>query len=421
MKYINFHLPILNTTFMKRYSIFIIGGLFFIFGFVTWLNSVLIPFLKHICELSDFQAYLVTFAFYISYFITAIPSSFILKKIGFVKGMSLGLAIMGLFSLLFIPAALSRNYLIFLIALFGQGVGLSILQTASNPYVTILGPIDRAAQRMSIMGICNKFAGIISIFLLGSLLFSNINISHMLTLNGEAFQNELNLIAHRLIMPYILMAAILFILAFVVLKSHLPEVETENNNSNAEQRPLRSYTYLWLGILALFSYVGAEVVAIDTLPLYGEYMGLKPEIAVELGSYSLFALVAGYIIGISTIPRFISQKTGLAICGILGLIFLIGALATNGMTSIIFIILLSFANAMIWPAIWPLAIEGLGKHTAIASAFLIMAIAGGAILPLIYGLLADATNRQIPYAILLPIYAYLIFFALRGCKIGKNK
>lgn len=334
--------------------------------------------------------------------------------------MSLGLAIMGLFSLLFIPAALSRNYLIFLIALFGQGVGLSILQTASNPYVTILGAIDRAAQRMSIMGICNKFAGIISIFLLSSLLFSDINTSYLLTLNGDAFQNELNLIAHRLIMPYIIMAIILFILAFVVLKAHLPEVETEDSNPNIAQRSLRSHTYLWLGIIALFGYVGAEVVAIDTLPLYGEYMGLKPKIAAELGSYSLFALVAGYIIGISTIPRFISQKTGLKICGILGLTFLIGALSTSGITSIIFIIVLSFANAMIWPAIWPLAIEGLGKHTAIASAFLIMAIAGGAILPLIYGLLADATNRQIPYVILIPIYIYIIYFALKGCQIGKK-
>lgn len=406
---------------MKRYSVFIVGGLFFIFGFVTWLNSVLIPFLKQICELTDFQAYLVTFAFYISYFVTAIPSSIVLRRTGFVKGMSLGLTIMGIFSLLFIPAALSRNYIVFLVALFGQGIGLSLLQTASNPYVTILGPIERAAQRMSIMGICNKFAGIISIFLLSSLLFSSINTVDLSFLSGEALQNELTLVANRLIVPYILMALVLFVLAIVIYEIHLPEIQIDEDFvEQQKQRPISSYTYLWLGIIALFGYVGVEVVAIDTLPLYGEYMGLEPTMASQLGSYSLFALVIGYILGISTIPRFISQQVGLAICCILGIIFLVGALLTTGVTSIVFIILLSFANAMVWPVIWPLAIEGVGKYTRLASAFLIMAIAGGAIIPLVYGSLADISNRQLPYAILIPIYAYIMFFAIKGCNIGKN-
>src|SRR5690606_36916248 len=155
------------------FPMFIIGTLFFIFGFVTWLNSVLIPFLQQACQLTDFQAYFVTLAFYISYFVMAIPSSAILKKIGFARGMSVGLFAMALGALVFIPAAQVRSYPLFLVGLFIQGTGLTLLQTASNPYVTILGPIESAAKRISIMGIANKVAGMIGIFILVELLFSD--------------------------------------------------------------------------------------------------------------------------------------------------------------------------------------------------------------------------------------------------------
>src|SRR5262249_35431367 len=151
----------------------IIGALFFIFGFVTWLNSVLIPFLQQACELTDFEAYFVTFAFYISYFVMAIPSSVILKKTGYAKGMSLGLGIMAVGSLVFIPGAMARSYPIFLLGLFMQATGMTLLQTASNPYITILGPIESAAKRISIVGICNKVAGMTGIIILVKLLFSD--------------------------------------------------------------------------------------------------------------------------------------------------------------------------------------------------------------------------------------------------------
>lgn len=157
-------------------SISIIGALFFIFGFVTWLNATLIPYLKIACELStDAEAYLVTSAFYISYFVMALPSSWVLKKIGFKNGMSLGLFVMAIGSLVFIPAAMSRTYGMFLTGLFIQGTGLSILQTAANPYVTILGPIESAAKRISIMGIANKVAGILSPLILGVIVLKGID------------------------------------------------------------------------------------------------------------------------------------------------------------------------------------------------------------------------------------------------------
>ncbi|HQQ20964.1 MAG TPA: MFS transporter, partial [Bacteroidales bacterium] len=158
-----------------NFSIFIIGSLFFVFGFVTWLNSVLIPFLQTACELNKTQASWVNLSLYISYFVMAIPSSYILKKTGFSNGMALGLVIMAVGSILFVPAAMERHYPLFLIGIFIQGTGLALLQTAANPYVTILGPIETAARRQSIMGVANKVAGMIGILILSSVVFSGSN------------------------------------------------------------------------------------------------------------------------------------------------------------------------------------------------------------------------------------------------------
>ncbi len=411
-----------NTAF----GIYVIGALFFVFGFVTWINSVLIPFLKQICELSDFQAYFVTFAFYISYFIMALPSSWVLKKTGFVKGMSLGLFVMAAGSLVFIPAALDRSFILFLVGLFIQGTGLALLQTASNPYVTILGPIESAAQRLSIMGVCNKLAGMTGILALSYFLFSNMeSISEQLAqVSGEEKAVILGELSHKIVMPYVAMAAILVVLGSVILMMHLPAVNMDENEWPGEvsRKSIFSYPFLWFGVFTLFLYVGAEVVAIDTLPLYGEFQGLPANIATKLGTYSLIALVVGYFLGMVAIPKYISQRNSLILCAALAIAFLAGALLTTGWTSIIFIVMLSFAHAMMWPSIWPLTLDGLGKYTATASALMIMGIAGGAIIPLGYGAWADALggDRQLPYLIILPCYLVIMWFAMKGHKIGRN-
>src|SRR5688500_6031943 len=224
------------------FPIIIIGALFFIFGFVTWLNSVLIPFLKQACQLTDFQAYFVTLAFYISYFVMAIPSSAILKKIGFSRGMSVGLFVMAIGSLVFIPGAWLRSYPIFLIGLFIQGTGMTLLQTASNPYVTILGPVESAAKRISIMGICNKVAGMIGIFILVELLFSDTQTlsARIDALSGAELANELDILASRVIVPYLIMAVILAGLALMVLKAHLPEINPEAEDATPADRGIQS-------------------------------------------------------------------------------------------------------------------------------------------------------------------------------------
>lgn len=409
-------------------AMIIIATLFFIFGFVTWLNSVLIPFLQQACELSETKAYLVTFAFYISYVVMAIPSSVILKKIGFPKGMSLGLLVIAVGSLIFIPAAQMRSYPLFLVGLFTQGTGLALLQTASNPYVTILGPIESAAKRISIMGICNKLAGIIGIFVLAKLLFSDTTAvsAKINTLVGAERAAELDLLASRLIMPYAIMAAVLVLLAVFVRRSNLPEINQEEEaaeTSGADKYGRKSVfdvPYLLLGVLSIFLYVGVEVLAIDTLTNYGTYNDMTKDVASHLAIYCLFAFGVGYLLGVALVPKVLSQKTALVICAVLGIVFTLGALLTSGITSIVFIILLSFAHSLMWPGIWPLAINKLGRFTKTGSALLVMGIGGGAILPLIYGKLVDVLDgdRQLPYAIMIPCYLVILYFAVAGHKKG---
>ena len=407
------------------YSLLIIGILYFVFGFITWLNSVLIPFLREACQLQDNQAYWVTFAFYISYFVMALPSSWVLKKTGFVKGMAIGLLVMAIGSLVFIPAARQCNYGIFLIGLFLQGTGLALLQTAANPYVTILGPIESAARRMSIMGLFNKIAGMIGILLLAKILFSDMTgISEQISrLSGEQQVAELHRLAQRVIIPYIVIAATLFLLAVMVLSARLPEVQNEEiQHFDNKKRTLFSFTYLWLGVLAIFVYVGIEVIAIDTLALYADSQGIAKENASLLGTYSLIAFVCGYLLGIVFVPKKISQSQALTLSAGLGFVFAVAALCTSGTVSVVFIILLSFSHALMWPCILPLALDKLGKHTATASALLIMAIAGGAFFPLIYGQIATIVNdRQLPYLMLLPCYLYIAYYSIYGHKIGKGK
>ena len=382
----------------------IIGILFFVFGFVTWVNSVLIAFFKDAFQLNNFDSLLVTFAFFISYFVMAIPSSWVLAKTGFKKGMSLGLLAMAVGTLLFIPAAKAENYSLFLLGLFVIGTGLALLQTASNPYVTILGPSESAAQRISVMGICNKIAGILSQVIFGGLLLSSA---------AGAAKLE------TVIMPYGIMTAILIALALWVRFSTLPEVEAEETaeEKKATKDSVWAYPNLVLGLIAFFLYVGVEVMAGDTIINYGVSKGFSMDIAKSFTSYTLYGMLAGYIIGILFIPKYLSQSKALNYSAILGILFSVGAVVTDGYMSVLCIALLGLANALMWPALWPLAINGLGKFTKIGSAFIIMMISGGALMPLLYGKIADQIgNTQSAYVILIPCYLFIYFYATIGHK-----
>ena len=409
------------------FSMSVIGALFFVFGFVTWLNSILMPYLELTCNLNKFQASFVPFAFYIAYFVTAIPSSLVLKKTGFSNGMALGLIIMAIGAVLFIPAAMSRTYMVFLIALFIMGIGLSLLQTASNPYVTVLGPVESAARRMSIMGICNKLAGIIGVLILANTLFSTtdglVEQIKAMDMTNPGRELLLQQLSNKVIVPYLIITAILIALVMFVKVAKLPEIHEEDEVSDKEtsRKSIFSYPYLWLGVLAIFFYVGAEVIAIDYLKIYGASLGLSENVTNMLPAYALVALIVGYLLGIITVPKILSQRMALIIQLLVAVVLVVVALCTSGIVSVIAIICLSFAHAIMWPAIWPLSIHDLGKYTKLGSAFLIMAIAGGAILPLIYGKLAISFNPQVAYSLLFVCYAYILFFATAGCKIGSRK
>ena len=415
-------------------SIMLIGMMFFIFGFVSWANSILIPYFKIACELNNFKAYLVTFAFYISYFIMSVPASYVLKSIGFKKGMMLGFWIMSIGAFIFIPAAMSRAYPIFLLGLFTLGTGLAILQTAANPYITLLGPKESAAQRISIMGICNKGAGILAPLAFAAVILKATDsdlfksLEHMSGANRNLALNEL---IQRVIVPYFCVGILLFLLGLAVRFSPLPEIETDEENeettqANSNKTSILQFPHLILGAVAIFLHVGTQVIAIDTVIGYAGSMNIQLMEAKIFPSFTLAATIFGYIIGIICIPKYVSQVNALRTCTILGLLFSFGILMTSGNVelaglnvdiSICFVVLLGLANSLIWAGIWPLALDGLGKFTKIGASILIMGLCGNAILPLFYGYFADLYDLRLAYAVLIPCYLYLIFYAIRGHKI----
>tara|TARA_R110002050_G_scaffold204522_4_gene340152 strand:- start:65147 stop:66478 length:1332 start_codon:yes stop_codon:yes gene_type:complete len=424
--------------------ILIIAGLFFIFGFVTWINGALIPFMKTINELTSAQSLLVASASYISFVVMAIPASYILTKVGYKKGMSLGLFVMGIGALVFIPAAEARTYWMFLGGIFIQGAGMTLLQTASNPYITILGPIDSAAKRIAIMGIANKVAGALGSLIFGALLLSGIDeIKVKLTTVSESDKIQLlNTMADSVVTPYIVMAVVLFVLGLLILKAPLPHVEAEpieeSQDGGTTKTSIFQFPHLWLGVLTLFMYVGVEVIAGDTIIAYGISLGISADDAKFFTTLTLMAMVATYALGVFLIPKIISQTTALKASAVIGIILSFCIVFTTGFTSVLFVAALGVANALVWPAVWPLTLKGLGKFTKTASALLIMAISGGAIIPPLYGKLVDsnkasyiadgmnealatATASTKGYWILLPCYIIILYYAISGHKLGLKK
>ena len=427
----------------------IISTLFFIFGFVTWLNGILIPYLKIACQLTDFEALLVATAFYISYTVMALPSAWVLKKTGLKNGMMVGLWVMAIGTLIFIPAALTRTYATFLLGLFVMGTGLAILQTASNPYVTIMGPRESAAKRISILGICNKVAGAVAPLILAYYILQDGDtfVTSLATMSESAKTAALDTLARRVINPYLVMTIVLFVLGIFVRLSGLPELEMEseedaNGDKVETKKSILGYPHLILGVITLFFYVGVEVIAGDTIIRYGQSLGITIQSAKYFTSLVMLSMVIGYIVGIIFIPKYLDQRKALIGSAVLGTIFALFAIYVPKELSItfnfidlttfkpivltvpytaLFVALFGLANALCWPAIWPLAIHNLGKFLKTGSALLIMAIAGGAILPLVWGKLSDHFGSQNAYWVVIPAYLIILFYAIKGYKIKSWK
>jgi glucose/galactose transporter len=412
----------------------IIAVLFFILGFATWLNGSLMPYLSQILKLTPFQGSLILFSFYIAVTFTAIPSAMLIKKVGYKNGMALGMTVMMVAGLLFIPAAKSQIFPLFLLAQLVMGTGQTLLQTAINPYVVRLGPEESAAARISIMGILNKGAGVIAPMVFTALILNNFTG----TVGQALSQTQIDSMANSLILPYLGMALFIGVLAFAVKKSPLPELAKEEENSSSslsEVKETLSHPNLALGVIAIFVYVAVEVIAGDTIGTFALSLGIEGYSVMT--SYTMVCMVVGYILGITLIPRFISQQKALSISATLGVILTLAILFVDTQSSIIantvlvplggvqlpdvllMIAFLGLANAIVWPAVFPLALSGMGKLTSTGSALLVMGIAGGAFGPMFWGLLSGLSSLQMGYSVMLPCYLFILFYAVKGHKMKK--
>ncbi|MDD7455628.1 MAG: sugar MFS transporter [Bacteroidales bacterium] len=420
------------------FSLAMLGALFFIFGLVSWVNSILVPYFKIACDLhSEVQGYLANFAFYIAYLIMTIPASLFMNKAGFKRSVEYGLWILAAGAMLFVPAAYVRSYNLFLIGLFTMGTALAILQTAANPFVTIIGPIESAARRISIMGVCNKLAGILAPIIFASIVIkpSDKTIIDQVTagvLTGPAKNAALDQMILSVIPPYLILAIFLILFGILFYKSSIPDIDPNKKNKVesadvSERKSIFGYPYLILGAIAMFMHLGSQAVSVNTIMGYAQSMGLDILDAKIFPSFTLGCILFGYLIGIAIIPRYITQQKALVICTVTGLILSFLVVLTSGNlhifgldtdVSIWFLVLLGIPNSLIYAGIWPLAIKNLGKFTSLGSSILVMGLCGNAIVPMIYAWLADkASNLQVGYWVLLVCFGFMIFYAVKGYKI----
>jgi glucose/galactose transporter len=301
---------------------------------------------------------------------------------------------------------------------------MALLQTASNPYVTIIGPIESAAKRISIMGICNGIAGVLAPAILGFITLKGADdiVRKITTMTVEQKSLELDALASRVIIPYILIMVSLLLLAVFLYFSNLPDIDAEEENAMADEGVLNKtsifrFPHLLLGVFTIFLYTGVEVIAGNTIISYGVFLKIPIATAKFFSSFTIFAMLVGYVVGIIAIPKYIKQNQALIISSILGVIFAFLALLTNGFLSVMFIAFLGLANSLMWPSIWPLAITELGRFTKIGSSMMVMAISGAAVLPLLYGRIADISTPKTAYWIVIPIYLFVMFYAIYGHKV----
>ncbi|HQB28449.1 MAG TPA: MFS transporter, partial [Paludibacter sp.] len=422
--------------------------LFFIFGLVSWVNTILVPYFQLTLQLTNLQSSFVTFAFYIAYLVMAIPSSFLLNKVGYKRGMMFGLWCMSIGALLFVPAAYWRTYQLFLLGLFLLGVGLAILQSAANPYVTIVGPIESAAKRMSIVGTGNKLAGVIANLIFAGVVIRESDKVLMREIEagiytGASLDAALDNLIKGVMTPYLILAIALFVFGIIIRYSVLPDLDPTTVNKRSvedegSKKYIVQYPALMLGVLAMFFHIGTQMVALSTSIQYAGTMGESlAGPAKNIPSYTMLLTFLGYFIGILFIPKYLKQRDALLICASINFLLSILILTTSGTVTFLditadislwYLVMMGLPNALLYAGIWPLAINGLGKFTNLGSAFLVMALCGSAFMPMIYHALVDMNTLASPfeamknaYWILIPSFAYIVWYALHGYKIKNWK
>lgn len=274
------------------------------------------------------------------------------------------------------------------------------------------------------MGICNKVAGILAVFILGSITLKNIDAlkEKLLTLDATTKAAELDTLAQKVVQPYIIITIVLTVLAIVFYFIHLPDIKEEEETINTAniakaKTKFTDHPNLILGAIAIFFYVGVEVISYDTFSGFGESLGYKLDIAKSFASYTGYGLLVGYLLSIVAIPKYISQRKALLAATLLSLALVLIATFTKGSIAVTCFALLGFSNSVMWPAIWPLALTKAGRFTKIGSALLVMGIVGGAVLPPLYGKFAELMgSKQEGYLLMIPCYIFILYYALKGYK-----
>lgn len=384
-----------------------IGVMFFSLGFALGINSVLVPVLKGSLEISSAESYLIIAATFIPFLIFGYPAGLTIKKIGYKRTMVLSFLMFAIAFGLFIPSASYESFPLFLLASFISGSANAYLQAAVNPYITILGPIDSAAKRISIMGICNKLAWPAAPLFLAAVIGKKIEAVQLIDIQR----------------PFVWIIVIFLVLGLTVCVAPLPEVKAVGEDEEcvddcpyaAGKRSIWQFPHLLLGCLALFLYVGVETLALATTVDYATALGLS-----DPQQYALFpsiGLVTGYVCGIVFIPRWLKQDAALKICAWLAVFGSLLIVLTPAEWSIWAVSIIALACSLMWPALWPLAMADLGRFTKQGSSLLVIAIVGGAVIPPIFGLLKDLFGAQNAYWICLPCFLYILYYALVGYKI----
>ena len=409
-------------------SLVLLACLFFIFGLVSWVNATLVPYFKVACDLdTHFKSYLVTFAFNIAYLVVTIPAGVLLSKVGYKKGTLIGMLILAAGALLFLPAAVTRTYGLFLLALFTMGTAMAILQNVANPFVTIIGPQEGAIRRFSIMGICNKTAGILSPMLFAAAVIrpqDKVIMDQVASgeLVGEAKELALNELVRGVIPPYLILAAFFVLFGLAFYKSAIPDINPdkrggEESGEGTERSSIFAYPYLVLGVIALFCHLGSQQLSVNTIVGYAAEAGYAN--AAIFPSFTLGCILIGYLFGVVAIPKFLSQQRALLICTVTGLILSVLVLVLPTRWSVWCLVLLGFPNSLIYAGIWPLAIKKLGKWTSLGSSLLVMALCGNALMTLLYGAVSDRIGLHGAYWLLIPCFVFMLFYAVYGHKIEK--
>ncbi|REA64222.1 L-fucose:H+ symporter permease [Dyadobacter luteus] len=406
-----------------RLAVILITSLFFLWGFALNLNPILIPHLKKACQLSDFQSALIDSASYIAYFLIALPAGLFMKRFGYKAGITLGLLLFAFGTFLFYPAAEMRHFGFFLVALFIIASGLTMLETAANPYITVLGDADSATQRLNFAQSFNGLAAFLAPLMGGTFILSGKTLSEQdqQSMSVAQLNDYLDMEAASVQMPFVVIGIVVLVVAILIWRTTLPEIQDEEEESAQVSGSIMSERNLILGVIAQFFYVGAQVCISSFFIRFADHVaGIEEKTAAYLLSGAFLSFMIGRFIG-TYLMKFIAPPKLLALYSLINVVLLAAAVTTTGMLSVYALVGVQFFMSIMFPTIFALSIRGLGAKTKMGSSLVIMAIVGGAIFPVIMGQVSDVSTIQVAYIVPAVCFLVVFYFAIKNNSIKNVK